>query len=209
MPKEFICANLDSLLGETNQSALSLAKRALHADFLQHRVEETAAVSLEVQISEDPIAKHYMELARIEASKSTCWADQVGAVVVDQSEEEHKIIATGHNGPVLVGRFCSVLESLPNEIRSLLEPGERLSFCQSIHDVAGIVARAAADGVALRRKNWYLSLEPCDNCANLLVVTKPEAVYFSQGSSRKNYYDSVGLQRLLQAQIPTFYVNND
>lgn len=210
MAKEFICANLDSLSSETLPPPKNLtdAKNALYSDFLQHRVECLSTQSLKLQTTNHPLARHYIEMARQEALKSTCWADQVGAVVVDQSDSSPKIVAVGHNGPVVPGRFCAVLQSSPQEIRSLLESGERLNFCQAIHDVASIVARAAAGGLALKHKTWYLSLEPCDNCANLLVATEPQAVYFSHGSDRQTYYDSIGLQRLLQAQIPTYFVES-
>lgn len=207
MNKEFICANLDYLRRNPDEvpTDLSLAKQRIYLDLLEIQPLDHINSRTELQYTSDLTHQGFIESARQEAMQSTCWADQVGTVVVDQD----KIIARGHNGPVVPGIFCQVLTRDPNEVRELLAPGEALYFCQGIHDVAVIIGRSASFGPTLISKKWYLSLEPCDNCANLLVVTRPEAVYFAEGERRRSYYNSRGVERLLMARIPTFYVTLD
>lgn len=143
--------------------------------------------------------------AREEAIKSTCWIGKVGCVVFTPKGGE-LVKISGHNHSVTPGKCCHDLEIDISEVQKLLIPGERLDFCQAIHDVADVVAKAASLGVSIKGGIWGLSLEPCDNCANLLVATEAKQVYFSLGVGRQRYYNSAGLQRLLTNNIPVFQV---
>lgn len=151
----------------------------------------------------NPIDRTLIYAARREAEKSPCWMGKVGCVVVNERAE---IVTRGYNHPVTLGRNCEGLSVNSKDIMTLLKPGERLDFCQAIHDVEGVVAAAARDGLRLGGMNWYLSLEPCDRCANLLVETRPRGVYFSLGAGRERYYNSVGVERLVTAAVPTYFV---
>lgn len=158
---------------------------------------------LDILDVDDHIHQHFIDEARKEAKKSTCWMGGVGCVVVNDDGE---IVTRGHNHAVLLGEFCQHLEIDIKKARTLLKTDERLDFCQAIHDVTGVIAKAAREGIKLGGCKWYLSLEPCDNCANSLVEVGAKEVYFSVGIGRERYYNSVGLARLVAAQIPTFFV---
>ena len=156
-----------------------------------------------IPVVEDSIHCKFIVEALKEAELADCWVNKVGAVVAGDNYQE---IARGHNYRVLEGSFCQDLDVDIAEVRGLILPGEKLDFCQAIHDVEGIVAKAARDGISIGGNVWYLSLEPCDRCANLLVAVEPKAVYFSYGLVSDRYVNSVGLERLMAAQIPTFFV---
>jgi len=86
------------------------------------------------------------------------------------------------------------------------ESGERLDFCQTIHDVEGVVAEAARDGRKISGLDWYLSFEPCDHCANALVKVEASQVYFTRHSLRGRYYSTTGTERVIDAGIPLYFV---
>lgn len=165
--------------------------------------EESDVKSLEVPVSNEAEDQYFIRQARAEAEKSPCWAGRVGSIVVDQ---EGKIVARGFNHPQVTENFCSQLNLDPNEVRNLLKVGEKLDFCQAIHDVADVITSAANRGFSIRKMRWYLSLEPCPECATLLIGVEPETVYFSVGIGRTRYYNSHGLERLAAASIPLKHV---
>lgn len=212
---EIKCVNLDLMrdqlaregvikLDRTNpptQAKLAIARALGPVKLVDASEIETP--KFEVPETDDSAHQQFIQIAREEAEKSTCWMNGSGALAVD---DEGNVIARGHNHPVLSGKFCHDLPITFNEVRKLLKPGERLDFCQNIHDVVGTIAEAARDGRRIGGLRWYLSLEPCDNCANALVTVAPTAVYFSLGLDRARYYNSVGLQRLMMAEVPTYFV---
>lgn len=159
--------------------------------------------SFSVPETDDPRHQGYIVEARLEAENSPCWVSKVGTVVFD---DEGGVIARGHNQPVLKGDFCTKLSVTSQEAMKILKAGERLDFCQAAHDVAVVVANASREQGGLKNRIWALTLEPCDNCANLLVLQEPKAVYYSLGVGRKRYYNSKGLGRLVEAEIPTYFV---
>jgi len=215
MATEIKCAHLDNLRQQVATQGVvlldknhppTLAKRAIANALGPVKLVEMTAqkeTGLVVPSVNKEAHQVFIREAQEEAKKSPCWVDGVGTIVVDDKGE---IVTRGHNHPVVEGRSCKDLAIDVASVRGLLEPGERLSFCQAIHDVTSIIAKAARDGVRLSGLNWYLSLEPCDNCANSLVMVEPKAVYFSLGVGRERYYNSVGLERLQAAKIPTFFV---
>jgi deoxycytidylate deaminase len=153
---------------------------------------------------EDKTHQDFIQEARDTALNSPCWAGKVGAVVVnDEGQIEHR----NFNKPIIPGQECENLELPVGEARALLQKGEMLNFCQAVHDVGGLVDEAAREGFSVGYKNWYLSLEPCDFCANSLINTRAKNVYFTTGvADRKRYYNSEGLLRLAKSGIPTYYV---
>jgi|SRR3989344_16313 len=213
---EIRCADLDRLKGELAETGrITINSKLLPSAaklYIARALGPVDTISemvlpdnpLEIPTINDELYQNLIREARIEAENSPCWVTKVGCLIL----EGDQIIDRSHNRPVLKGSFCQGLEEQVKieYVSALLEKGESLNFCQTIHDVEGAVARAARDGRSIGQKTWVLSLEPCDRCANALVVTEPKAVYFSLGIGRQRYYNSVGLERLVQAGIQTYFV---
>lgn len=208
------CANLDNLRDQLRRyGAITLdgtnlpsdAKLAIANHLGSIELTDTPLVEVPLVLPEtgDFVHQRFIAEARIEAAKSICWVSKCGAIVVDECEN---IVMRDHNQPVIPGRHCEGLNIDIKTVMAMLKQGERLDFCQTRHDVESIIAQAACYGSAIGGKRWYLSLEPCDRCANGLVGVKPEAVYFSTGVGREMYYNSDGLRRLVAAGVPTFFV---
>lgn len=166
-------------------------------------VDEVSNFAAEIPEVSDPKHQKLIGETRKESELTGCWWVQAGCIVTDR---RGRIRRRAHNDPAVGKESCRILKLPPDEVLQMLGPGERLEFCQGVHDVEIMTAQAAAGGGRLTNKNWYLSLEPCDRCAGILTRLEPDAVYFSIGQNRKRYYNSLGLERLVMANIPTFFV---
>lgn len=166
-------------------------------------VEEPTNFTQEIPEISDPIHQRRITMVRTVAQTAKCWWVQAGCMAVD---DQGNVVAEGNSNPLLGESECSGLAMNPQDAMSLLEPGERLLFCSGVHDVENMVTDAARGNGGLGHKTHYLSLEPCDRCASILTRLEPKAVYFSLGIGRKKYYNSLGLEFLQLANIPTFFV---
>lgn len=208
------CVNLDHLYAQLqeegsikvdandppSEAKLAILRSLGPVEFIEGG--ELFVPSSDIPTTSDPYHQMFIEEAHREAARTTCWMHGAGSVVVDDGN----LVARGHNHPVLPGKFCEGLPVTFNEVKNLLKPGERLDFCQTLHDVASVITDAARFGRRIGGMTWYLNMEPCDNCANALIAVEPKAVYFSLGVGRARYYNSVGLERLIAARVPTFFV---
>ncbi len=158
---------------------------------------------LEIPTVDHPFHQRMIHLVREKGEESSCWWRKVGCAITDTVGN---ILDLTHNDPVGEGNFCKGLEIKNQEVIKLLTAGERLEFCHARHAEATMVSKAARAGVSIAQKNWYLSLEPCDHCANLIVGVDPVAVYIDFDLGTKKYYHSLGIEILLSAKIPTYLV---
>ncbi len=213
MSLEVKCVNLDLLRAEQEtRGSISIDPKTSRAKLfiaskigtVEIRYDEEVGRKIEIPITEDPLHQRFMREALNTQDQSPCWYTKSGCVAVRNEE----IIARGFSHPVLKGQFCQDLAIQPKEVLDLLdkESGERLDFCQTIHDVEGVVAEAARDGRKISGLDWYLSFEPCDHCANALVKVEASQVYFTRHSLRGRYYSTTGTERVIDAGIPLYFV---
>lgn len=96
------------------------------------------------------------------AQRSTCSRASVGAVAA----RDGRIIATGYNGAPSHMAHCE------HEALSV-EP------CKiAVHAEANVVAFAARYGTALEGATLYVTMEPCIQCAKLLINAGIKRVHF-------------------------------
>jgi dCMP deaminase len=93
----------------------------------------------------------FIEIAKTVSKRSTCTRKQVGCVLV----LENRIIAIGYNG-VLPGRPES--EGLDSEGNS-----------HTVHAEANIIAFCARNGIPTFGTSIWVTLQPCEKCAELLI----------------------------------------
>lgn len=101
----------------------------------------------------DRISREQMfsEIAKTVSKRSTCTRKQVGCVLV----LENRIIAIGYNG-VLPGRPES--EGLDAEGNS-----------HTVHAEANVIAFCARNGISTFGTSIWVTLQPCEKCAELLI----------------------------------------
>jgi dCMP deaminase len=116
--------------------------------------------------------EYFMLLAKLAASRSTCLAFPVGAVIV----KDRQILATGYNGSPSGSVHCTA--------QGYCYPG--LSSCdasktmpsRSVHAEANAIAQAAKHGIATDGASIYVTLEPCLSCLKLIISGGIREVFY-------------------------------
>ncbi len=102
-------------------------------------------------------------LAKLAATRSTCLALPVGAVIVKQRQ----VLATGYNGPPSGSPHCTTqgfcYPGLPSCDASRTLPS------RAIHAEANAIAQAARHGIATEGATLYVTLAPCLSCLKLII----------------------------------------
>lgn len=125
--------------------------------------------------------EYFLMLAKLAATRSTCLAFPVGAVVVKNKQ----VLATGYNGPPSGSAHCTT--------QGYCYPG--LDSCdasktmpsRAVHAEANAIAQAARHGISTENASIYVTLEPCLYCLKLLISAGIREVFyetsFNSGSS--------------------------
>jgi dCMP deaminase len=107
--------------------------------------------------------EYFLMLAKLAATRSTCLAFPVGAVIVKNKQ----ILATGYNGSPAGSAHCTE--------QGYCYPG--LSSCdasktmpsRAVHAEANAIAQAAKHGISTDGASIYVTLEPCLSCLKLVI----------------------------------------
>lgn len=116
--------------------------------------------------------EYFLMIAKLAATRSTCLAFPVGAVIV----KDRQLLATGYNGtpsgsvhcttqgfcyPGLIS--CDASSSLPS---------------RAVHAEANAIAQAAKHGISTNGASIYVTLEPCLSCLKLIISAGIREVYY-------------------------------
>ena len=145
--------------------------------------------------------EYFLMLAKLAATRSTCLAFPVGAVIV----KDRQVVATGYNGspsgsihctaqgycyPSLTS--CDVSSSLPS---------------RAVHAEANAIAQAARHGIATDGASIYVTLEPCISCLKLIISAGIREIFyespFNQGDKTvvRDMFILEGLVKLEQITL--------
>lgn len=127
-----------------------------------------------------------MDIATIVAERSTCLRRQVGVVIA----LEGRILSMGYNGAPSGMTHCE-----PRTCNS------NAPCTNAIHAEANAIAWAARHGVALKGAELYVTLSPCLSCAQLIVNSGVQRVYY-----RSLYRDSSGVVLIEDAGIDIIHM---
>jgi dCMP deaminase len=116
--------------------------------------------------------EYFLMLAKLTATRSTCLAFPVGAVIV----KDRQVLATGYNGSPSGSVHCTA--------QGYCYPG--LSSCdassslpsRAVHAEANAVAQAARHGIATNGAKIYITLEPCISCLKLLISAGIQEIFY-------------------------------
>jgi dCMP deaminase len=116
--------------------------------------------------------EYFLMIAKLSATRSTCLAFPVGAVIV----RDKQIVATGYNGSPSGSAHCTT--------QGYCYPG--LDSCdasktmpsRAVHAEANAIAQAAKHGVATEGAKIYVTLEPCLSCLKLIISAGIHEVYY-------------------------------
>ena len=103
-----------------------------------------------------------MEIAQLVKSRATCPRRSVGAVIV----RDKQIIATGYNGAPRGLPHCPV----GGQEREWPDGCMRAGHCiRALHAEQNAILQAAKIGVACEGASIYVTCQPCNNCAKMII----------------------------------------
>lgn len=106
---------------------------------------------------------YFLEIADLVSSRSTCIRNQVGAVIVKESQ----ILSTGYNGAPKGLPHCEDVGCIRNELG--VKPGERHELCRGLHAEQNAIIQAAYHGVSVRDAIIYCTTRPCSICTKMII----------------------------------------
>jgi dCMP deaminase len=124
--------------------------------------------------------EYFLMIAKLAASRSTCLAFPVGAVIV----KDRQVVATGYNGSPSGTVHCTA--------QGFCYPG--LSSCdaskdfpsRAVHAEANAIAQAAKHGISTDGGSIYVTLEPCLSCLKLIIAAGIKEVFYEKGFNKRN-----------------------
>jgi len=96
-----------------------------------------------------------MQIARDVATRATCRRRLVGAVVV----LDKRILTTGYNGAPHGLPHCT-------EVGCKMQDGHCI---RTLHAEQNAIVQGALNGVSLRGATLYVTCQPCNNCAKMII----------------------------------------
>ncbi|GAC1506160.1 MAG: hypothetical protein NVS2B14_18170 [Chamaesiphon sp.] len=116
--------------------------------------------------------EYFLMLAKLAATRSTCLAFPVGAMIVKNKQ----VLATGYNGSPSGSAHCTA--------QGYCYPG--LSSCdasktmpsRAVRAEANAIAQTAKHGIATDGASIYVTLEPCLSCLKLIISAGIREVFY-------------------------------
>ncbi|MTJ15028.1 dCMP deaminase family protein [Anabaena sp. UHCC 0187] len=145
--------------------------------------------------------EYFLMLAKLAATRSTCLAFPVGAVIVKNKQ----VVATGYNGSPSGSAHCTT--------QGYCYPG--LNSCdasktlpsRAVHAEANAIAQAAKYGISTDGSSIYVTLEPCLSCLKLIISAGIKEVFyetsFNSGEKAlvRDSFVNEGLVNIHQVQL--------
>ncbi len=131
-----------------------------------------------------------MRIAHDVSTRATCLRRKVGAVIV----AEKRILTTGYNGAPHGLPHCT-------EVGCKLDNGHCI---RTLHAEQNAIAQAALFGVSCLGSGLYVTCQPCNNCAKMIINAGIKKVVFEG-----DYPDPFALELFEFAQVELFRYGED
>lgn len=137
-------------------------------------------------------------IAKLAATRSTCLAFPVGAVIVKNKQ----VLATGYNGPPSGSAHCTAQGYCYAGLDSC--DARRDLPSRAVHAEANAIAQAAKHGIATDGASIYVTLEPCLFCLKLIISAGIREVFYEVpfmnevNASVRNFFIGEELVKLKQ-----------
>jgi dCMP deaminase len=139
--------------------------------------------------------EYFLMLAKLAATRSTCRAFPVGAVIV----RDKQVVATGYNGPPSGSAHCTAQGYCYPDLSSC--DASKTLPSRAVHAEANAIAQAARHGVETGGAKIYVTLEPCLSCLKLIISAGiKEVCYETAFNSGESLFvrDSFVKERLIR-----------
>jgi len=119
--------------------------------------------------------EYFLMLAKLAATRSTCLAFPVGAVIVKNKQ----ILATGYNGPPSGSVHCTAQGYCYPDLSSC--DASKTLPSRAVHAEANAIAQAAKHGIPTDGASIYVTLEPCLYCLKLIISAGIKEIFYETG----------------------------
>ncbi len=116
--------------------------------------------------------EYFLMIAKLAATRSTCLAFPVGAVIV----KDRQVLATGYNGSPSGSVHCTSQGFCYPELSSC--DASKILPSRSVHAEANAIAQAAKHGICTNGSVIYVTLEPCLSCLKLVISAGIKEVFY-------------------------------
>jgi dCMP deaminase len=139
----------------------------------KHNYTSQVEITPDMKVSRAEFDKKMMELALGEARGGSDWWRRVGAVIV----KDGKVLFAGASRHV-----PSAHTPYANgDPRNAAHKGVNLELSTGLHAEAGLIAKAAKEGVSLEGAEIYVTTFPCPPCAKLIAYSGIKKMYYASG----------------------------
>jgi dCMP deaminase len=137
---------------------------------------------------------YFLDLAQLVGSRSTCDKGHFTGCVIVSSD--NCILTTGYAGSSPGMPHC---DEVGHEMVEYIYDGIKSVHCiRTTHAEANAIAQAARKGIALEGSTLYCTLEPCLNCAKLIVragIIKVVARFqYHRGRQTRELFNATGIK---------------
>jgi dCMP deaminase len=123
--------------------------------------------------------EYFLMLAKLAATRSTCLAFPVGAVIVKSKQ----VLATGYNGPPSGSAHCSAQGYCYSGLESC--DANKAMPSRAVHAEANAIAQAAKHGTPTDGASIYVTLEPCLFCLKLIISAGIREVFYETSFNKE------------------------
>ena len=133
---------------------------------------------------------YFMQIARDVSTRATCPRRHVGAVVV----LDKRILSTGYNGAPHGLPHCT-------EVGCKMQDGHCI---RTLHAEQNAIVQGALYGVSLRDAALYVTCQPCNNCAKMIINAGIRKIVFDG-----EYPDAFAMELFEQANTELIRLSPD
>lgn len=120
--------------------------------------------------------EYFMKIAFETASRSSCFSEGKGAVIVKNG----RIIATGYNGAPSGTKNCKYDIGICRKREKGYGHGEGHNECKAVHAEANAILSAAKLGISTEDCVMYCTHKPCENCMKMIIQSGIILVFYSK-----------------------------
>ncbi|KXK20032.1 MAG: dCMP deaminase family protein [Fimbriimonadaceae bacterium] len=136
---------------------------------------------------------YFMQIAHLVKTRATCPRRQVGAVIV----RERRILATGYNGAPRGLQHCPDGGPEHDWPRGCMKAGHCI---RSLHAEQNALLQAAMIGIACQGATMYVTCQPCNTCAKMIINAGIERVIY-EGDYPDDFSLELFRESKLQVQV--------
>jgi dCMP deaminase len=140
---------------------------------------------------------YFMQICHLVKTRSTCERRAVGAVIV----RDKRILATGYNGAPTGLSHCPAQGGLHDWPLGCMRAGHCI---RSLHAEQNALLQAAKIGVPCEGSTIYVTCQPCNTCAKMIINAGIERVIYEG-----DYPDEFSLELFREAKLELMRYTDD